>query len=250
MLSALALLLSARTPDPTSGRHLVFDQNFQKQRAIDEKVWLFDDGPVYNHEIEKYTKSGAHNAYLTKDGLVIEARKAASKVTSARLETRSAWKYGYFEAEARMPQGRGTWPAFWMLNQRLRAGSVGWPKCGEIDVMENVGFDPAKFHFSLHCDKYNFMKHNQRTFVQDVPDYKAFHRYGVDWQPSRITFYLDRKAVYTVEKKEDSVDAWPWTEPFYIILNLAIGGDWGGAMGIDDKIFPSLYVVRYVRIYE
>jgi beta-glucanase (GH16 family) len=139
-----------------------------------------------------------------------------------------------------------------MLNECLRrpGDKTGWPKCGEIDIMENVGFDPPNFHFSLHSQAFNWMQKQQRTEVTPVADPKAFHKFGLDWRPASITFYLDGKAVYTVKKTEDTVASWPFRDPFYLILNLAIGGSWGGQKGVDPAIFPSDFEIRDVKVYQ
>jgi len=236
------------------GRHLVFSCDFTKTKQISAKDWKFNDGPVYNHELEKYASGPGENAFLTKEGLVIRALKTGSTITSTRLESVNSWKYGYFEFEAQVPDGKGTWPALWMLNDRLRnpgtQGKLDWPKCGEIDIMENVGFDPKNFHFSLHSGKYNWMKPQQRTKVVSDGDPLAFHKFGLDWKPDSIVFTMDDKEMYRVTKDEDTFDSWPFRDPFYIILNLAIGGDWGGQKGVDDKIFPSRFTIKYVKIYQ
>jgi len=247
-----AVLLSQGSP--TAGRHLVFSCDFRKVKEISTKDWKFNDGPVYNNELEKYASGPGQNASLTKDGLVITALKEGSKITSTRLESIKSWKYGYFEFEAKVPIGNGTWPAVWMLNERLRNPGtqerVGWPKCGEIDIMENVGFDPKNFHYSLHSGKYNWMGKLQRTKVASVEDPQAYHKFALDWRPDSIVFYQDGQDVYRVTKDEDTFDAWPFRDPFYLILNLAIGGTWGGQKGVDPKIFPSQFVIRYVKIYQ
>jgi beta-glucanase (GH16 family) len=237
---------------PTAGRHLVFNSDFTKQKKISTSDWTFDDGPVYNGEHEKYVSGPGENAYLSKEGLVIKATNKGGKILSTRLVSKKAWKYGYYEAEAQVPIGKGTWPAFWMLNDRLRtsdkAKHVDWPKCGEIDIMENVGFDPKAYHFSLHCEDYNWMKPKQRTKIVNVTDPVRFHKYGLDWRENEIVFYLDGKEAYRVKKDEDTFNAWPFRDPFYIIVNLAIGGTMAGP--IDDKIFPSKFIVKYVKVWQ
>jgi beta-glucanase (GH16 family) len=251
ILLASALVVQG---SPTKGKHLVFSCDFTRQKEISLKDWKFDDGPVYNGEQEKYASGPGENAFLTKDGLIIQALKNGDRITSTRLQSVKAWRYGYFEAEAKVPPGNGTWPAFWMLNDRLRnpgtQEKVGWPKAGEIDIMENVGYDPKNFHFSLHCENYNWTKPKQRTKVVSVDNPFDFHKFGLDWEPDSITFYMDGKEAYRVEKDDASFDSWPFRDPFYIILNLAIGGFWGGAKGIDPTIFPSKYIVRYVKVYQ
>ncbi|MDR3688721.1 MAG: glycoside hydrolase family 16 protein [Fimbriimonas sp.] len=250
--SILAAALLTQS-SPMAGRHLVFDSDFTKAKTISSKDWKFDDGPVYNNEAEKYASGPGDNAFLTKKGLVIQALNKGGKYTSTRLQSVKAWKYGYFEAEVQVPPGNGTWPAFWMLNDRLRnpgGQPVGWPKCGEIDIMENVGFDIKNFHFSLHCEDFNWTKPKQRTKVVASDNPLEFHKFGLDWRPASIAFYMDGKNVYEVKRDVDTFNAWPFRDPFYIILNLAIGGWWGGAKGIDPKIFPSKYIVKYVKVYQ
>jgi beta-glucanase (GH16 family) len=259
-ISLVNLALPSNTPDgrhdsPTSGRHLVFSEDFRRARTINLKTWKFDDGPVYNDEQEKYTSPAAGNAFLKNGCLVLEARKEKNgQITSARLQSVKAWKFCYVEVEAKVPTGRGTWPAIWMLNDRLRhplaKDHVDWPKCGEIDIMENVGFDAPKFHFSLHSQNFNFMRKEQRTSIITVPNPTAFHKFGMDWRPESITFTYDGKSVYNVERGDPGIDSWPYVDPYYLILNLAIGGTWGGAKGIDDKIFPCQLLVRSVRVYQ
>jgi beta-glucanase (GH16 family) len=256
MVTALASALLGlgalgQNPDPKSGRKLVFNQDFSKIQTIDPRIWQFDDGPVYNNEAEKYTNQAHHNAWIEKGALVIEARKEGGQITSARLVSHPTWKYGYFEATAEVPAGKGTWPAFWMLGDRLRRKgkeNLGWPKCGEIDIMEQVGADPKKIHFSLHTDKYNWMRKEQRTKVVELADPTGFHTYGLNWTPRFIDFYLDGKSVYRVEKTENTIEAWPFDDQFYIILNLAIGGMMGGP--IDDHVFPCRYRIKSVRVYQ
>jgi len=249
----LTTLLLAQT-SPTTGRKLVYLCDFQKTQTISATDWKFNDGPVYNNEQEKYASGLGKNAFFTKDGLVIQALKDGGKVTSTRLESVKTWTYGYFEFEAKIPTGNGTWPAIWMLNERLRnpgtLEKVGWPRCGEIDIMENVGFDPKNFHYSLHSDDFNWMKKQQRTKVVSSDNPLAFHTYGLDWKPDSITFYMDGVEGYRVQREDTSFGAWPFRDPFYIILNLAIGGSWGGQKGVDDSIFPSQFIVKYVKVYQ
>ena len=251
IIAALAATMGHALTAPINGRKLVFESNFARSQTLDPQQWFFNNGPVYNHEQEKYTSD---NTSLNADGLTIEARKTGDKVTSARLESKQSWKYVYVECTAKVPTGRGTWPAIWMLNHRLKHNGqpdfVGWPDCGEIDIMENVGFDPTNFHFTLHSGKYSSVHNNPRTEITPSTDPEAFHKFGMDWRPDRITFYMDDKAVYKVEKTEDDFGAWPFRDPFYIILNLAIGGDWGGAKGVDEGIFPSKFVIRDLKVYQ
>ena len=210
LISALFSLLLVGQGSPTSGRHVVYSCDFCKVHELSPTEWKFNDGPVYNDEKEKYASGLGKNAFFTKDGLVIQALKEGNQYTSTRLESLKTWKYGYFEAEALCPLGKGTWPAIWMLNDGIRnAGPQGllpWPKCGEIDIMENVGYDPKGYHFSLHSDKYNWMRKEQRTKVAQVANPKVFHKFGLDWREDSITFYLDGKAQYSVKKDDNSFE--------------------------------------------
>lgn len=223
-------------------------------QSIDLKEWKFDDGPVYNDELEKYTNSKGGNAFFENGALVIEARKKDKVITSARLLSTRHWKYGYFEIEAKVPQGKGTWPAIWMLNDRVRRPAdkdfVGWPMCGEIDIMENVGYDPSMFHFSLHTENFNFMKGNGATKQVALKNYDQYHKFALDWTHEKIVFLVDGNMTFEVARKGDDPKAWPFDDSFFLILNLAIGGNWGGSKGVDDSIFPSRYCIKSVKVYQ
>lgn len=240
----------------TSGMKLVFEQTFLHGSARLTDNWRFDDGPVYNDEKEKYASGFGPNCSIKDGKLIITGRNDNGHYTSTRIQSKKAWKYGYFECRARLPKGRGTWPAFWLLGDSLRKtkaqGNVGWPRCGEIDVMEQVGADPDKIHCSLHSGTVNWMRKEQRTFTITIPKVtEEFHSYGLDWTPKHLDFYIDGKRVGGFEKpKNADFDNWPFDNPFYMIINLAIGGTWGGAQGIDPAIFPCNYEIEYVRVYQ
>ena len=138
------------------------------------------------------------------------------------------------------------WPAIWMLGL-----SGGWPKCGEIDIMENVGYDPDAIHTNMHTAKYNHMKRNNKgATIKIAKPYEDFHVYAVEWHPDRIDSFLDGKKYFTYQNEKSGEDAWPFDKPEYLILNIAIGGDWGGQKGIDNSIFPQKMEIDYVRIYQ
>lgn len=234
---------------------LIIDQDFSKLDSINPSIWNFESGLPANHELETYTGEGAGNAYIENGNLVLEAKKDANgKITSGRLTSKLAFKYGKVEVVAKVPPGRGTWPAIWMLGNSLRetgAAHVDWPACGEIDIMENVGFDPDNFHTTLHTAKYNWMKHNQPTVVKNIPDGPAkFHKYTLDWTASGMTFDIDGEQLVHWDKLPGGTDAWPFDSPCYLILNLAIGGDWGGAKGVDDSILPCKFLIKSVKVWQ
>lgn len=245
MLSAALLMITQP--------RLVLDQDFSTMKTIDESVWSFYTGPVYNNERQTYTPKSAGNVFLEGGALVIEARKEGGKITSGKLESKQAWKYGRFEVVCKVPSGKGTWPAVWMLNEKIRAkvGNVPWPRCGEIDIMENVGYDGNKYHFTLHSEKYNHMKGTQRGFSKVVDEATpGWHKYVMDWQPNHIKISMDQEVILDVTNKETSVEAWPFEEPFFMILNLAMGGDWGAAQGFDESIMPCRFLIKSVKIYQ
>jgi beta-glucanase (GH16 family) len=154
------------------------------------------------------------------------------------------------EVGAWLAQGGGVWPAIWMVCTNIR--EVGWPACGEIDIMEYVGFEPDVIHANIHTRKYNHVKgtgKGDRLKVEKPFD--AFHVYAIEWSGEKIDFYVDEEKYFTYAKEDGAGDdAWPFDQPHYLILNLAIGGAWGGQKGINDSIFPVRYEIDYVRVYE
>jgi beta-glucanase (GH16 family) len=162
---------------------------------------------------------------------------------------KAAWTYGKIEVRAKLPSGRGTWPAIWMLGTNI--DQAGWPGCGEIDIMECVGFDPGVIHANIHTAKYNHVKHTNKgdkTVVADAS--QAFHVYAIEWDAHKIDFFVDSRKYFTYEHQGAGRDAWPYDRDQYLILNLAIGGGWGGQKGVDDSIFPQRYEIDYVRVYQ
>ncbi len=173
--------------------------------------------------------------------------------TSARLLTKAKgdWLYGRFEIRAQLPQGVGTWPAIWMLASKQTYGTQYWPDNGEIDVMEHVGYDPTVVHGTIHTKAFNHRLNTQKGDTIAVPTaMTGFHTYALEWYPDRLKFFVDDKAYFDVAKEAGwAWSQWPFDQKFYLLLNLAIGGDWGGTKGIDDRIFPQKLVVDYVRVY-
>jgi beta-glucanase (GH16 family) len=187
--------------------------------------------------------------------LTLEARKDnfdELTYSSARITTqyKEKWLYGRFEARAILPGGRGTWPAIWMMPEESVYGW--WPSSGEIDIMEYVGYDPDLVHGSAHTQAYNFMSGSQQTGHIVVDDCESeFHVYGIEWYPTNISFFVDDTIYYTVTKGTNSTwEEWPFDQEFFFILNIAIGGNWGGAFGVDDAIFPTQMIIDYVRVYQ
>lgn len=233
---------------------LVWSDEFNGTGLPDPAKWSYDTGGNGwgNNELEYYTQR-LQNARVENGNLVIETRKEdyqGSHYTSARLLTRgkASWTYGKMEIRAKLPAGRGTWPAIWLLSdtQPLR-----WPDDGEIDIMEEVGFDPNQIHATIHCGAYNGVKGNQKTSILSIPSAQdSFHVYSVEWTPDSMTFSVDQRAYLTYNNDHSGYSTWPFQHNFFLILNIAIGGNWGGQQGVDDSIFPQQMLVDYVRVYQ
>ena len=235
-----------------AGYHLVWYDEFNGTTLSPD--WTIENwaaGRVNNEkQIYPGTESYAGQKLIdVKDGyLSIIARKINNQYYSGRIygKRNTGWKYGYIAARIRVPAGKGTWPAFWMMPV---AGGT-WPATGEIDIMEHVGFNPDVVHSTIHCTKYN----NGGTAVETVSRNignatSAFHIYAVEWTAEYMKFYIDNQLLLTYNN-EGTVSAWPFNHEFYVILNLAWGGDWGGQQGTDDNALPAAMDVDYVRVYQ
>lgn len=237
---------------------LVWADEFEGS-ALDARRWRHDTSRNkqgwYNNERQYY---GPDNAQVAGGRLVITAERRARKekadwggqaYSSARIDTkgRQSWTGGFFEVRANIPCGRGTWPAIWMLPDSGR-----WPDGGEIDIMEHVGFDPTRVHATLHTALFTHSKGTQRGASTTVPTACGrFHRYQMDWRPDAITIGIDDRAFMRIRNdRPGGRGAWPFDAPFHLILNLAIGGDWGGQKGIDDDALPARFEVDYVRVWQ
>lgn len=261
LLILLGTLLFAGCSPKEKRWKLVWADEFEASGAPDSSRWDYDLGDGCpdvcgwgNNELEYYTKD-SKNVRVENGVLIIEAHKdslGGKPFTSTRIVSRHKgdWLYGRIEAKAKLPEGKGTWPAIWMLSTDWKYG--GWPASGEIDIMEHVGYDPGNVHGTLHSDKYNHVKQTQQEGVVSVVDFHdAFHVYAVEWEENQIRFYVDDKLYHQVDRnKEDDFHGWPFDQKFHLIMNLAVGGNWGGKEGIDENIWPQRMEVDYVRVYE
>lgn len=254
LLAAFLLSFCTSVPAQQNAWQLVWSDEFDYEGLPDPDKWAYDVGYIANNEKQYYTESRLENARVENGHLIIEARKESWEdfdYTSARLVTRDreTWAYGRFEVRAQVPAGRGTWPAIWMLGENIR--EVGWPACGEIDIMEYVGFDPNRFHGYVHTTAYNHtIGTNKGDSIEFERPWERFHVFAVEWFEDRIDFFVDDINYFTFEKESSNDDVWPFDKPHYLLLNLAIGGNWGGMEGIDDSLFPHQFLVDYVRIYQ
>lgn len=248
----------ARAAGP--GWKLVWSDEFDHAGLPDPAKWAYDvgvgDNGWGNHELQFYTRARPENARVEQGHLVIEARREpwqGRDYTSARLVTKGLadWTHGRFEIRARLPMGRGTWPAIWMLPTVWNLGDGGWPDNGEIDIMEHVGYDPGVIHASTHSRKNQWRNNNQRTATLAVPDAgAAFHTYALEWDAEEIRIYVDDQHYFTSRRDGGDWTSWPFTRNFHLVLNLAVGGDWGGVKGVDETAFPRRMEVDFVRVYQ
>jgi beta-glucanase (GH16 family) len=246
------------TPQPKTDWKLVWSDEFNYKGLPDPTKWSYEVGGSGwgNNELEYYTSGRLENARVEDSVLVIEARKenwGNNKYTSSRLNSKTTidWTYGRFEVKAILPFGTGTWPAIWMLPDVWNYGNGGWPDNGEIDIMEHVGYDPGWIHGSTHCNAYNWRQNNGKTAKVYYKDCCAnYHVYAIEWDSVKIDFYVDSTKYFTVNNEKTGWAAWPFDKSFHYILNLAIGGDWGGTQGVDDSIFPQKMIIDYARVYK
>lgn len=255
-----SLIVSAGTP---AGWKLVWSDEFNgpSGSAVDAAKWSFDIGGKGwgNNELETYTKRTA-NAHLEDGSLVIKAIKETltgpdnitRNYTSARLLTKNKFSqaYGRFEARIKIPYGQGIWPAFWLLGDNI--DTAHWPNCGEIDIMENIGREPSIVHGTFHGPGYSggsgvsaaYTLPNSQKFSDD------FHTFAVEWEPNVIRFYVDG-SLYKTRTPADlpAGTSWVFDHPFFIILNVAVGGGWPGNPDAT-TVFPQQMQVDYIRVYK
>ncbi|MGA0558650.1 glycoside hydrolase family 16 protein [Larkinella sp. VNQ87] len=257
VLAALLACQLVETPKPASERKLVWSDEFDKPGLPDAAKWKYDVGGhgFGNNELQYYLGPRTENARVENGILIIEARKEQHEnraYTSAKLITKglAQWQYGRIDVRAKLPKGRGTWPAIWMLSAKT---PMKWPLDGEIDIMEHVGFNEDQIHGTIHTEAYNHTKHTEKTGIKKVPGAtQDFHVYSIDWSADRIDFLIDDAKYFTITKQEtgSSYEQWPLDQPFYLILNVAVGGNWGGQKGVDDTIWPQRMEVDYVRVFQ
>jgi beta-glucanase (GH16 family) len=244
--------------EPLPAGTLLWADEFNYQGLPDPDKWVYETGMVRNDESQCYTRR-AENCRVEDGVLIITARKEdyymediddVAEYTSASINTRGRCEFhgGRVEVRAKLPQGRGVWPAIWTLGANI--GEVGHPRCGEIDIMEFVGYEPDLIYGSVHT--YDYTKEKLKSLTGDtvlthLPD---FHVYAIEWSDDKIDFFLDATKYFSCPRDTSHAGNWPFDVPQYLLINLAIGGTWGGLEGIDDSIFPVEYRIDYVRIYS
>jgi len=254
-------------------RELVWSDEFEQDGLPNQTKWDYEEGLIRNEEDQYYTRSRKENVRVENGVLVIECRKEdfknpkyrpdatswneqreTARYTSGSINTlgKAAFTYGYVEVRAKMPRGNGMWPAIWMMGTNITA--VNWPRCGEIDIMEYVGHIPHTIHANNHFadpDQKDKAVHKSSGGTQTIVDepYKDFHVYAIEWNEREITFFVDDRqyATFNVDQAGKGPDN-PFRKPHYLLLNLALGGSWGGK--IDDGMIPQKFEIDYVRVFK
>ena len=237
------------------GYQLVWQDEFDSGSELNQNDWTHEvkgKGWV-NNELQEYvnhkTPGGALVTEIKNGALRITALKENGKVYSGRVyaKVKEGWTYGYIEASIKLPKGKGTWPAFWMMPVNFKS----WPADGEIDIMEEVGYHPDYVSSSLHANAHVHSNNTQVTHEMKRAGAEGeFHTYAILWTAKNITTYVDGKVQLSYDNRGLGRDDWPYDDPFYVIFNLAWGGDWGGSQGVDESALPCTMEVDYIRVFQ
>jgi len=240
---------------------VVWSDEFNDSGMVDTSKWIYDIGNWGwgNFELQYYTEARHENTRIEDGNLIIEARKndMGNPWTSARITTRGkeSFLYGKIEIRGKVPVEKGNWAAGWTLGDSY-IDELSWPYCGEIDILECVGYEindttgKGKAHASVHCSAYYFKKGNQRTAILDIENMKdQFHTYTVEWFPDSLKAYIDDHLYFSYYDTSTDL-SWPFNKPQNLILNLAMGGGWGGARGMNENITSQELIIDYIRVYE
>ncbi|MCP4976392.1 MAG: glycoside hydrolase family 16 protein [Maribacter sp.] len=251
--------VDVNAPDYWNNAELVWSDEFDGT-DLSEMNWKFETGQHGwgNNEWQNYV---ANDNVEVSDGtlkIIVKKIGTGQKVgdyTSARLNSKESFTFGRMEIRAKIPEdkGKGIWPALWMLGSNISL--VGWPACGEIDMMEYVSYDPNMVHFTIHSTANNHVNGTQVTSgpitLNTIEE--EFHTYGLLWTEKYLKFYIDEidNIIFTFQRPISyNGNNWPFSQPFYFLMNIAVGGNWGGLEGVDDDIFPAIMEVDYVRVYQ
>ena len=247
------------------GFELVWSDEFDTPGLPDATKWKYDTHRNaegwYNNEKQYYAAGRLENSRVENGNLIIEAHQedlsagrfedwGKQEYSSARLITQGLgdWTYGFFEVRAKLPCGRGTWPAIWTLPSDP---DVVWPAGGEMDIMEHLGLEPGVIHHSIHTTAFNFSRGTQKTSSHTLPTAcEQMHKYQLLWAPTLLMFAVDDQPKFLFQKDSDKKTRWPFDKPQHLLLNVAVGGTWGGQKGIDPAAFPARMEVDYVRVYR
>ncbi len=255
---AILLMAGCTSKSAAPGYQLVWSDEFDYSGLPDSTKWSYDTlGNAHgwgNNELQHYTAGRPENASVGDGVLTITALREemeGKEYTSARLLTKGKgdWLYGRFEISAQLPTGRGLWPAIWMMPTEWKYGN--WPGSGEIDIMENVGYDPDTIVGTVHTQSYNHMIGTQKGRRISIPDnHDTFHLYALEWEPRELRIFVDSTLYFTYTNEGTGPAEWPFDQPFHLLLNVAVGGNWGGSRGVDTTLFPQHMLIDYVRVYQ
>lgn len=221
--------------------------------GVDASKWIHDvGGEGWGNNEEEYYTEGTNNCYIQDGNLVIEAKKEDmndNKYTSARIKTKGKFdfKYGKIEMRAKIPYGQGIWPAFWMLGSDI--DKVGWPECGEIDIMENIGKEPKTVHGTLHGPGYSGNMGIGAAYELNEDFKNSYHIFSIEWSEDKIEWFVDGKRYHYMNPEKIIGNKWVYNKEFFLIINLAVGGNWPGYPD-DNTIFPQRFYIDYVRVYK
>jgi beta-glucanase (GH16 family) len=241
--------------DAPEGYHLVWQDEFNEGTELNGADWTHEvqNSGWVNHELQNYVNHKSPKGNLVTEisggALRIHCFKEEGKIYSGRVyaKVKEGWKYGYIEASIKLPKGKGTWPAFWMMPVNFKS----WPADGEIDIMEEVGYHPDYVSSSLHANAHVHSNNTQVTHEMYCKGAEGeFHTYAIEWTAQNITTFVDGKKQLSYDNRGLGRDDWPYDDPFYIIFNLAWGGDWGGSQGVDENALPVTMEVDYVRVFQ
>jgi beta-glucanase (GH16 family) len=235
--------------------NLIWEDDFNgaSGSGIDASKWVYDvGGHGWGNNEHQYYTSGTNNCYIQNGNLIIEAKKEdfeGKPYTSARIKTKDTFEfqYGKVEMRAKLPYGQGIWPAFWMLGADI--DQVGWPKCGEIDIMEFIGKDPQKIYGTLHGPDYSGADAIGNSLSLEFEPKSGYHLYSVEWSENKIEWFVDGQKYHTVTTENTGGNPWVFNKKFFLLLNLAVGGNWPGYPD-DTTVFPQKYFIDYVRVYQ
>jgi len=254
-LSGMACSTPADTASTEMDYQLVWSDEFNDGVTPDQEKWnyqLGDGCPQVcgwgNNELQLYT-SEKKNVRQENGHLIIEAVNESGTYTSARLTTqgKGEWKQGRIVVRASLPTARGTWPAIWMLPA---VDKLNWPEDGEIDIMEHVGYNNGTVYGTIHTEKYNHLIGTQKIDSLTLNNVTEFHEYILEWDAETLVWKVDNDTYHVLQRNGEGKPGWPFDQPFYLILNIAVGGNWGGKYGVDATAFPQQMKVDYVRVYQ
>ena len=241
--------------DAPDGYTLVWHDEFDEGTALNAADWTHEvkNSGWVNNELQNYvdhtTPEGRYVTEIMDGTLRIHCLKENGKIYSGRVYARvkEGWQFGYIEASIKLPKGKGTWPAFWMMPVNFTS----WPADGEIDIMEEVGYHADYVSSSLHANAHVHSNGTQVTHEMYCKGAEGeFHTYAIEWTAQNITTYVDGKKQLSYDNRGLGRDDWPYNDPFYVIFNLAWGGDWGGQKGVDESVLPVTMEVDYIRVFQ